>query len=176
MKSGVTKPIVLVGMMGTGKSTIGRKLANKLNLQFYDSDKIIEERQGLSVRDIHDYRGAEFFKNLEIEVISEVLKYGVVVLSTGGESFLIPEVREVVKNNAISIWLDTTPEVIHERVSRRNTRPLIDGNNRVEHIEQMIDQRNNFYAESDIRVETGNMEAHFVVDSILTRLKKQFGE
>ena len=65
MKSNIIKPIVLVGMMGTGKSTIGRKLANKLNLQSYDSDKIIEERQGLSVRDIHDYRGEDYFKNLD---------------------------------------------------------------------------------------------------------------
>lgn len=176
MKSNIIKPIVLVGMMGTGKSTIGRKLANKLNLQFYDSDKIIEERQGLSVRDIHDYRGEDYFKNLEVEVISEVLKYGVVILSTGGESFLTEEVREIVKKSAVSIWLDTTPEVIHERVSRRNTRPLIDGNNRVEHIEQMIDERNSFYKESDIRIETGNMEAHFVVDSILVKLKKHFDE
>lgn len=176
LKSAIIKPIVLVGMMGTGKSTIGRKLANKLNLQFYDSDKIIEERQGLSVRDIHDFRGEEFFQNLELEVITEVLKYGVIVLSTGGESFLIEEVRKTIKERATSIWLDTSADVIHERVSRRNTRPLLDGNNKIEHIEQMLDERNNFYSESDIRVETGNMEAHFVVDSILSKLKKYFGE
>jgi len=93
----ITKSIVFVGMMGTGKSTIGKKIANKFNLKFYDSDQIIEEREGLSVLEIFDYKGSEYFRKIETEIISELLNYGIIVLSTGGGSFLIDEVRENIK-------------------------------------------------------------------------------
>ncbi len=170
----VNKPIVLVGMMGSGKSTIGKRLANKLNIQFYDSDKIIEEREGLSVLDIYDYRGEEYFNNKEIEVITEILSYGPVVLSTGGSSFMLEKVRELVKNSSISIWLDTKIETIHERVSRRNTRPLLNVDNKLEVIQQLVDERTPTYQLADIKVESGDMDAHYVVDTLLLKLKSFF--
>jgi shikimate kinase len=170
----VNKPIVLVGMMGSGKSTIGKKLASKLNVQFYDSDKIIEEREGLSVLDIFDYRGEEYFNNKEVEVISEILNYGPVVLSTGGSSFMIERVRQLVKDSAVSIWLDTKIETIHERVSRRNTRPLLNVGNKLEVIQQMVDERAPLYQLADIKVESGDMDAHYVVDTLLLKLKGFF--
>jgi len=170
----VNKPIVLVGMMGSGKSTIGRKLANKLNVQFYDSDTIIEEREGHSISDIHYYRGEEYFKNKEIEVITEILNYGPVVLSTGGSSFMIDEVREVIAQRALSIWLSANVDTISERVSRRNTRPTLDVPNQKEVVEKMIADGENFYSKADVKIESGEMDAHHVVDSLLLKLQDSF--
>jgi shikimate kinase len=162
-------------MMGTGKSTIGKKIANKFNLKFYDSDKIIEEREGLSVLDIFDYKGEDYFRKIETQVIAELLGYGIIVLSTGGGSFLIDEVRNNIKNSALSVWLDSSPEAIHERVSRKKTRPLLVGeNNNIENITQMVNDRAPIYSEADIRLETQDMESHFVVDIAHNRINKHF--
>lgn len=171
MKLSIRKPIVLVGMMGSGKSTIGKRLAYKLNMQFYDSDKMIEEREGLSVLDIFDYRGEEYFRSQEMKVISEVLNYGSVVLSTGGETFIDDEIRKIIKEKAIVVWLKTNIDTIHERVSRRNTRPKLTGENVRDTIEKMLAEAEPKYAEADIMVESKDMEAHFVIDTILSRLK-----
>jgi len=169
MRNLLRKPIVLVGMMGSGKSTIGKRLAYKLNLQFYDSDKIIEDRDGLSVLDIYDYRGEEYFREQEEKTIREVLQYGVVVLSTGGGSFFKEDVRKLIKEKAISIWLKTNVETIHERISRRNTRPIQDHN--IETIQKLVDEGDDIYGKADITVESSDMEAHFVVDTIMGKLK-----
>jgi shikimate kinase len=163
-------------MMGSGKSTIGKRLAYKLNLQFYDSDRLIEEREGLSVVDIFDFRGEEYFKKKESEIIKEILGYGSVVLSTGGESFFNDEVREVIKQSATSIWLKTSIEVLHERVSRRNTRPQLTGENKMELIEEMVSKSYPIFEKADIIIESTDMEAHFVVDTIISKLKTHFDE
>lgn len=171
MRNILKKPIVLVGMMGSGKSTIGKKLAYKLNLQFYDSDKMIEEREGLSVIDIYDFRGEDYFKTKETDVIKEVLGYGTVILSTGGESFLNDDIHEMIKSQSISIWLKTDISTLHERVSRRNTRPQFSGSNKMEVIEQMVEECYPVFEKADITIESKDMEAHFVVDTILSKLK-----
>ena len=167
----IKKPIVLIGMMGSGKSTIGKRLGYKLNLQFYDSDKIIEEREKLSVLDIFDFRGEEYFRKLEAVVIKEIINYGTVVISTGGESFKNSEIRDSIKQNAISIWLKTDIETLFERVSRRNTRPQLNGTNKMEVIERMVAENYPIFEQADIIIESKNMEAHFVVDTIMSRLK-----
>jgi shikimate kinase len=167
----IRKPIVLVGMMGSGKSTVGKRLAYKLNLQFYDSDKIIEEREGLSITDIYEYKGEAYFKKQEIDVIKEVLNYGTVILSTGGGSFLIEEIRQVIKDHAISIWLRTNIDTIYERVSRRNTRPLLNTANKMETIQNMITDATPIYEQADMIVDSNNFGAHFVVDTIIQKLK-----
>lgn len=171
MKNTLNKPIVLIGTMGSGKSTIGKRLAYKLNLQFYDSDKIIEEREGLSIIDIFDFRGEAYFKEQEMKVINEILGYGVVVLSTGGESFLIEEIREKISQNAISIWLKASLETLHERVSRRNTRPQLLSTDKMTVIENMIAESYPLFEKADITIESKDMEAHLIVDTIMSKLK-----
>ncbi len=172
MRHLIKKPIVLIGMMGSGKSTIGRRLAGKLNLQCYDSDKIIEDREGLSVMDIFEFRGESYFKAREEEVITEILNYGAVVLSTGGESFLNDAVRNKIMNQAISVWLKTDVDTLFNRVSRRNTRPQFQEGDKREFIEQMIERSYPYLENADIVVESKDMEAHFVVDTLMSKLKQ----
>ena len=166
-----TKPIVLIGMMGSGKSTVGRKLARKLNLQFYDSDKVLEEREGLSIVDIHDFMGEKYFLQKEEETIKEIIGYGVVVLSTGGSSFINENIRNFIKKNTISIWLDSKLETIYERVSRRNTRPeLIASDNKKELLEKLLEERQPIFNQADIRVES-DLEAHHLVNNLIEKLE-----
>ena len=158
-------------MMGSGKSTIGKRLAYKLNRLFYDSDKIIEDKEGLSTRDIYDFRGEEYFKEQELKVIKETLNYGSVVLSTGGESFLSDEIRQLIMDKAISVWLKADISTLYERVSKRNTRPQLINENKMEVLEDMIAVSYPIFEQANIIVESKDMEAHFVVDTILARLK-----
>ena len=164
------KPLVLIGMMGSGKSTVGRKLARKLNLQFYDSDKVIEDREALSIVDIHDFMGEKYFHQKEEEVIKEIIGYGVIVLSTGGSSFMNKNIRNFIKENAISIWLDSDLETIYERVSRRNTRPeLIASNDKKELLKTMLEERKSMFQEAKIKIDS-DLEAHHLVRNIIEKL------
>jgi shikimate kinase len=171
MRHLIRKPIVLIGMMGSGKSTIGRRLAGKLNLQCYDSDKIIEDREGLSVMDIFEFRGEPYFKAKEEDVISEILSYGAVVLSTGGESFLNEAVRSKIMSGAISVWLKTDPDTLYNRVSRRNTRPQFQDVDKRGFIQEMVEKSYPYLENADIIVESKDMEAHFVVDTVISKLR-----
>ncbi len=171
MRHLITKPVVLIGMMGSGKSTIGKRLAAKLNLQCYDSDKVIEDREGLSVRDIFDFKGEQYFKEIEEKVINEVLKYGIVVLSTGGESFLNERLRNNIMSSSISIWLKTDADTLYNRVSRRNTRPQLQDGDKRQFIEEMMLKSYPYLENADITVENRDMEAHLIVDTVLSRLR-----
>ncbi len=172
MKIRVVKPIVLVGIIGSGKSTIGKKLAKKLHMQFYDSDQVIEEREGLKIVDIHDYRGEEYFRKQEETIIKEILRYGTIILSTGGGSFINDEIRELIKEKAISIWLHSDIETIYERISRRNTRPGLNNENKREVLAGLIEQQYPLLEQADIKINSGNADAHFIVDNILLKLKE----
>lgn len=172
MKRLFTRPIVLIGIVGSGKSTIGKKLARKLNLQFYDSDKVIEEREGLSIVDIYDYKGEQYFRYLEESVIKEILNYGTLLLSTGGSTFMNEELRSLIKQKAISIWLSTDIETLYSRVTRRNTRPELNHGNKKAILQQMLDERSEIYNKADIIVESKDYDVHYIVDVIKSRLQK----
>lgn len=170
-KSG--KVIVLIGLMGSGKSTIGKMLGRQLRIQFYDSDKEIENRLGLSVVDIYDFMGRDYFKEKEHEMVKEILSYGIVVLSTGSDTFLNEELRSLIQERAITIWLKADVETLYNRIIRRSTRPEID---RVEDkkavLQQMIDEKYPVYEKADIVVKSHDMDPHYVLDTIMVRLAK----
>lgn len=172
MKLKITKPIVLVGMMGSGKSTIGKRLAKRLGLQFYDSDRVIEEREGLSVVDIYDFRGEPYFREKESSIIKELLSYGPTVVSTGGNSFMDEETRNIVKSQAISIWLSTDTSTLYDRVSKRNTRPELNCDNKRELLEKLAAERQEVYASTDISIESTDGDVYFLVDALISRLQK----
>ncbi len=174
MKELITKPLVLIGIMGSGKTTIGKKIAKKLNLQFYDSDRVIEEREGLSVVDIYDFKGGPYFQAKEQEVVKEILSYGITVLSTGGSTFLNEDLRSIIKEKAISVWLSADIDVLYNRVAKRNTRPELNCENKLEVLKKMIDECYPIYNQADIIIQSNDFDAHYIVDSLMARLKKYF--
>lgn len=146
------RPIVLVGMAGAGKSTIGPRLANRLALPFIDSDKRIETAAGMSISDIFATKGEQHFSDLEVNEISLSLEQGAAVIATGGGAFMREETRRCIGEKAVSIWLDTDEGEIRKRLSGDTTRPLLQTENRQDKITQLIHDRMPFYQLADLTI------------------------
>lgn len=171
------KPLVLVGMMGAGKTTVGRRVAARLNRHFLDSDEEIEKAAQMTIPEIFEQRGEPEFRAGETRVIARVLKDEGVVLATGGGAFVNPETRGLVKAEAISVWLKAEVDILFERVSRRSNRPLLKTANPRATLEKLIEDRYPIYAEADVTVVSRDVPqdvvADDVVDAILAYLKRQ---
>lgn len=146
------KPLVLVGMMGAGKTTVGRRLANRLGRQFIDSDEEIERAAQMSIPEIFEQRGETEFRAGETRVIARLLKERDIVLATGGGAFVNEETRALVKAEAVSVWLKADLDILFERVSRRSNRPLLKTADPKATLEKLIADRYPIYAEADITV------------------------
>lgn len=160
------RSLVLVGMMGAGKSSIGWRLAKKLGIPFHDSDQEVERAAGCTVADIFETWGEKAFKDAERRVVKRLLSEDTQVISTGDGAFIDPETRELIKENAISLWLRADPEILYERVTRRDTRPILFEGDPKEILDAMIEKRYPIYAEADLTVDS-NDDAH---DATVTRL------
>jgi shikimate kinase len=170
-KNMIGRPIVFIGMLGSGKTTVGRKIASRLNLAFYDSDKHIEEQEKLTLVDIYDFKGEDYFRAKEADLIKNVLNQGPLVLSTGGSTFVRPDLRKLIKEKAISIWLRAEIDVLYTRVSRKNTRPELNNGDKRELLAAMLEEWGPIYSEADIVVDSRDFDLHFIVDTVLLRLK-----
>jgi shikimate kinase len=146
------RPIVLVGMMGAGKTTVGRRVAARLNRPFVDSDEEIERAAGMSIEDIFKSHGEAEFRAGEVRVISRLLREGGMVLGTGGGAFINPETRALAKELGVTVWLKADFELLFQRVSRRSNRPLLKTANPRETLQKLIDSRYPVYAEADVTV------------------------
>lgn len=166
----LNKPIVLVGMMGAGKSTVGNRLAKKLRVSFYDTDNLVQEMAGCSIDDIFKYAGEDFFRDKERQVIEELLNLTNCVISTGGGAFIDPINRKLIKEKSISIWLRADYDTILERVSRRNTRPTLREGNKADLVDQLIKERYPLYEEADICVNSGDGPHMIIVDDIIQKI------
>lgn len=166
----VLKPLVLVGLMGAGKSTIGARLAKRLNLSFVDTDNVVQDEVGCSIKEMMKYAGEDFFRQKEKEVIEKILAKDPCVISTGGGAFINDETRKLIKEKSISIWLKADFEVILDRVSRRNTRPLLEEGDKAETIQRLIDERYPIYSEANIVINSDNGSHMVIVDSIVKSL------
>lgn len=164
--------IVLVGMMGAGKSAIGRRLAVKLGLNFTDADAEIEKAAGKSIGEIFEENGETDFRHGERRVIARLLTAGPQVLATGGGAYMDAETRLVVAGNAVSVWLRAELEVLLSRVKRRDSRPLLKGKDAHTVLTQLIEQRYPTYALADITVESRNVVHDIVVDEIIAALDR----
>ena len=171
------RPLVLVGMMGAGKTTVGRRLATRLKRQFLDSDEEIERAAQMSIPEIFEQRGEPEFRAGETRVIARVLKTDNVVLATGGGAFVNAETRALIKDRAISIWLKAEIDILFERVSRRANRPLLQTANPRATLQKLIDDRYPIYAEADITVASRDVPqdavAGDVVEAVLAYLQQQ---
>ncbi len=152
----IRRPIVLVGLMGAGKSCIGKRLASHLNLPFVDADREIEAAAGCSIPDIFAAHGEKAFRDGERRVIQRLLGNPIHVLATGGGAFVDPSTRALVKEKGISIWIRADLDLLLKRVSRRNDRPLLQNVDPRAKLAELIDLRHPFYAEADIIVDSAD--------------------
>lgn len=160
-----------MGMMGAGKSSIGWRLARKLNINFHDSDQEVERAAGCSVADIFETWGEKAFRDAERRVIRRLLSDATHVISTGDGAFIDEESRHVIKENAISLWLRADPEVLYERVIRRDTRPLLFEGNPREILKEMVDKRYPLYEQADLVVESNDDAHEATVEKVIEILK-----
>lgn len=165
------RPVVLVGLMGAGKSTIGRKLARALELPFVDSDEAIEEAAGCSVSDIFALHGEPAFRDLERKVITRLLTGETLVLATGGGAWMQPAVREIIRQHAVTVWLKADIEVLLERVSKRNHRPILEKGDKRTILSALMEERYPVYAEAEITIDSNRGSQETIIKRIASALK-----
>jgi shikimate kinase len=148
----ITQPVVLVGLMGVGKSTVGRKLAALLQRDFVDADEAIAEAAGRSIPEIFDDFGEAYFRDGERRVIARLIEEGHGVIATGGGAFVDPATRALILERGIAVWIDCDIDTLVERTARRNTRPLLRNGDPKAILTRLAQERAPFYAEAPIRV------------------------
>ena len=165
--------IFLIGLMGTGKTTVGRQLARKLKMDFYDSDRVIEERTGADIPLIFEKEGEAGFRKREAAVIDELTQKRNIILATGGGAVLNPENRNHLINRGTVFYLKSSLETLIERTSKDKNRPLLQAEEPAEVIlQRLLDQRGPLYEETaDYIIETANNSIHSVIQAIIKHLK-----
>ncbi|MGY4568170.1 MULTISPECIES: shikimate kinase [Bradyrhizobium] len=147
------RPIVLVGMMGAGKSSIGCKLSNMLGLDFVDSDKVIETKAGKEINEIFKDHGEQYFRDMEEREILQLLERGPIVLATGGGAFMSEKIRDRTREKGISIWINTDLDTITKRLAKDTARPLLQTDNPEETIKEMVHERASVYQMADLKLD-----------------------
>lgn len=166
------RSLVLVGLMGCGKSSIGRRLASKLALPFIDTDEEIETVAQKSISEIFADHGETFFRDREAKVIARLLRNGPQVLATGGGAFITPETREKVREDGVSIWLRADLPILMRRVSKRDTRPLLKYGDPEQVMKDLMAARYPIYAEADLAVESRDVPHDSIVADIIALLDR----
>ena len=166
----IDRPLVLVGMMGVGKTSVGRRLAAQLHLPFTDADEEIERAAQMSIPEMFEQFGEAYFRDGERRVIARLVAGGRSVIATGGGAFVNPETRAMILANAIAIWLDSDLEVLLERVQRNANRPLLQGGNPREVLTRLKAEREIAYAEAPIHVTSSQGPHTRAVGQILKEL------
>jgi shikimate kinase len=164
-----SRSIVLVGMMGAGKSSIGRRLAGRLGIPFIDADTEIESAAGMTIPEIFEKHGEPYFRAGEARVIARLLDNGPQVLATGGGSVIDPQTRALIGEKSISIWLKADIDVLMKRTKRRNDRPL------AQKIKDLLPEREPLYAQADIVVQSRDEPHETIIDEIMGELPKRLG-
>lgn len=168
--SQIDRPLVLIGLMGVGKTTVGRRLARKLGLPFVDADEEIEKAAGLSISEIFERFGESYFRDGERRVISRLMDDQKQVIATGGGAFMNAETRELILSHSTTIWLDADIDILVKRVARRDTRPLLKGGDPETILRDLAEKRNPVYAQAHVHV-TGNDSPHeMTVSNIMKSL------
>jgi shikimate kinase len=170
------RSLVLVGMMGAGKSSIGRKLAQRLNLHFVDADSEIEQAAGMSISEIFARDGEPYFRAGEARVIARLLDGGPQVLATGGGAFMHPQSREAIRAKAVSIWLKAEYDVLMKRIKRRSDRPMLKTDDPGETLRRLIAERDPVYAEADVTVHSRDVPHEIIIAEIISAVAPRLAE
>lgn len=164
------RSIVLVGIMGVGKSTIGKRLSQYLDIPFVDADKEIEKAAGMSVEDIFDQFGEQAFRAGEKKVIRRLLDEGQKILATGGGAFMHEETREEIQQGGVSVWLKADLDVLMKRVQRRSDRPLLKTEDPEATMKALLDERNPIYAKADLEIESRTVSRDVIAGEVVDLL------
>jgi shikimate kinase len=169
------RSIVLIGLMGAGKTAVGRRLANWLDLPFIDADSEIEEAAGQTITEIFAEHGEAYFREGERKVIARLLEGGPQVLATGGGAYMHPETRAAIKARGVSIWLKADLRVLLKRVGRRDHRPLLAVGDPEAVMKKLMAERGPIYAEADIIVESRDVPHDVIVSAVADALAAKLG-
>ncbi|MEI7571679.1 MAG: shikimate kinase [Phenylobacterium sp.] len=164
------RTITLVGLMGSGKSSVGKRLAQVLDLPFRDADDEVETAAGRSIPEIFDQLGEPAFRDGERRVIARLLEGPPIVLATGGGAFMNAETRELIKTRSVSVWLKADLPILAKRVARKESRPLLTGKDPMAVLTEQAAVRYPAYAQADITVETGDTAHQVSVDQVVRAL------
>jgi len=165
------RPVVLVGLMGVGKSTVGRRLAKRLGLSFVDSDVEIEGASGYPAAEVFERYGESDFRDGERRLVARLVEGDVRVIATGGGAFVDPRTRKLLNERAITVWLDAPVDILAERTSRRDTRAQLRNGDPKAVLEKLAEQRRASYQEAHIHVRSGDGAHRDVVESIIQALE-----
>jgi shikimate kinase len=165
------RPLVLVGLMGVGKSTVGRRLARRLGLSFVDSDAAIEDASGFPAAEIFERYGEREFRDGERRLVARLIEGDVRVIATGGGAYVDPNTRQLLNERAITVWLDAPVDILAERTSRRDTRAQLRNGNPKAVLERLAEERRPSYQEAHIHVRSGDGPHSDVVDAIVQALE-----
>ena len=165
------RPVVLVGLMGVGKSTVGRRLAKRLGLPFVDSDSAIEDAAGCSPAEIFERYGEQDFRDGERRLVARLIEGEIRVIATGGGAYVDPRTRELLNERAITVWLDAPVDILAERTSRRDTRAQLRNGDPKAVLERLAEERRPSYQEAHIHVRSGDGAHKDVVDAIISALE-----
>jgi shikimate kinase len=168
-----SRSLVLVGMMGAGKSSIGRKLAQRLHLPFVDADTEVERAAGMSISDIFAKHGEPYFRAGEARVIARLLEAGPQVLATGGGAFMHPQLRETIRARGVSVWLKAEHEVLMRRIKRRGDRPLLKQGDAGETLRRLLAERDPVYAEADVTVLSRDVPHDVIIGEIVAAVAER---
>lgn len=169
------RPIVLVGLMGAGKTSVGRRLAEKLSIPFIDADHEIEAAAGKSIKEIFADHGEPYFREGERRVIQRLIGNGAQVLATGGGAFMNEETRQRIAEHGISVWLRASLNVLMKRVAKRQDRPLLQADDPQAVMRKLIDARYPVYAQADVKVESRDVQHGQMVNDVIRALAQWDG-
>ena len=159
--------LVLIGMMGVGKSTVGKRLAKKLKLKFIDIDEIIEKKEKKTIKEIFEIKGENYFRKIEKKITIEVLKKDNFVIALGGGAFMNPSIRKEAESSAMSFWLDLKLESLIMRLKNVKKRPLLNQNNLKNSINKFYSERKKIYSKSNFRIKCDSLTVSQVVNKII---------
>ena len=169
------RSLVLVGMMGAGKSSVGRKLAIRLGLPFVDADTEIETAAGMTIPEIFQERGEPEFRSGEARVIARLLDNGPQVLATGGGAYMNPETRRLISQKGVSVWLKAEFDVLMRRIKRRSDRPLLRTPDPEATLQGLMDERYPVYALAEVTIESRDVSHEVIVDETIEAVLGHFG-
>ncbi len=169
----LSNTVALIGLMGAGKTTLGRYFAKSLLVDFVDSDDEIVKRAGISIPDIFELSGEQKFRDIEQRVIADILQGSPVILSTGGGAFISPKTREILSNKSVTIWLRAKPETLLSRIDNLHNRPLLAKGDPLLTLTKLANERERYYKRADVIIDTNNLSAKRALRELIFALQER---